>query len=502
MRIAVLLIWLVVAVIPAAGDEIVLRRGDVIVGRIVSQNAVNVTIDTMVNGVRATLTFPRSQIRTIERGDIPDSYFDVPEPVEDELSEGFDDGVEEPGELPGDSSVTARTVDAVPGALRYLAIPLQGEVGREITARGVRDALRMARRAQADAVVFVIETDGGRVIEADAIARVIEVERDNLRIFSVVSRAISVGIWPLSRSDRIFFEPGATAGAAVTYAHSRSTGSVEVDAKLNAATAARLVAAAEARGQSGCIYRAMVLMEAGLYRWTDAEGRVHVANTPAPPDAIDSVQIVSETGVLAITTRQAVELGFAEELPGRDLAAIGDLIQAPGWVLIGENAALAMHQAQRDLERRARSVELAQDRIRRTRERVAELASQVEQGRAYAIAADPGRLRIYHRGSSGTMTPESQMRWRQQTDEAVAKWNGVLASIGQLRTAERRAEQAIEQFNTALSREWEARLYLEEPDPLDLPPVDHGLDLAALEREANEKKLQLIARRSRTNIAR
>jgi hypothetical protein len=506
----------------ACGDEITLQSGQVVVGRIVKQTSANITIETMVGGKPATLTFPRTQVRSVVRGAVPDSFFEPAAPATPAApaspaaaggpgaaggaaGEGHERGeagassVGSDGELDeGDDSLELVPGDPASNAVRYLAVPLKGAVGQEITARGVRDAIRLARRARVQVVVFVIETDGGRVADAEAIVRVMEEERGELQYISVVSRALSAGIWPLSRSDHIFFEPGATAGAATAY--SVSTGSIAVDAKLNAALAARLASAAESRGQSGCVYRAMVLMEATLHQWRDGDGRVHVSGKAPPAGAIDPVEVVAASAVLALTSKQAAAIGFGVELPSKDLGAIGGLIGAPRWESAGTVGGGPMRAAQREIERRQKEVADAERRLIEAREQVIELARLVPKLASAADKADPGRITVYYREGSGVLTAESQLRWRQQTDEAVARWNDVLAGLSRLKSAERSAERALDQFNAALVREAETRLYSEMPEPLELAPVNHGLDIATLQREAEKKKESLLARRVRTNV--
>ena len=101
-----------------------------------------------------------------------------------------------------------------PVTMKYLAVPMSGAVGTEITARGVRNAVRAAKQKKADAVVFVIDTNGGRVADAEAIANVLDEERGNLRYYSIVVKTFSAGVWTLARSDQIFFAPGGPTGAA------------------------------------------------------------------------------------------------------------------------------------------------------------------------------------------------------------------------------------------------------------------------------------------------
>src|SRR5215468_11222453 len=73
----------------------------------------------------------------------------------------------------------------------YFTVPLKGTFGEEITAPGVRDAIRAAKTKKAAAVVFAFDTPGGRVADAQAIAAVMDKERGELKYYAVITRAIS-----------------------------------------------------------------------------------------------------------------------------------------------------------------------------------------------------------------------------------------------------------------------------------------------------------------------
>lgn len=130
---------------------------------------------------------------------------------------------------------------AIEGQVTYFEVPLKGEVGKEITAPGVRDAIKAAAGKKATCIVFILDTPGGRVADADLIAQVMDRERGGLKYYAIVNKAISAAVWPLSRMDRVFLAPGSATGAAVAFSVSGRSGSAEVDAKMNAAlTASRM----------------------------------------------------------------------------------------------------------------------------------------------------------------------------------------------------------------------------------------------------------------------
>lgn len=65
---------------PAAADEVLLRSGSTLTGRILEEHSAGLTIDTVTNGIRATLRLPRADIRSVTHGPVPDSFFARPVP--------------------------------------------------------------------------------------------------------------------------------------------------------------------------------------------------------------------------------------------------------------------------------------------------------------------------------------------------------------------------------------------------------------------------------------
>jgi hypothetical protein len=385
-----------------------------------------------------------------------------------------------------------------PNALRYFEVPLQGEVGKEITAPGVRDAIKAAASKQADVIVFVIDTPGGRVADADMIAKVMDRERAGLKYYAIVNRAISAAVWPLSRMDRVFFAPGATAGAAVAFSVSRQTGNAEVDAKMNAALTADVSAAAELRGQPGSVYRAMMLQSATLYRWKDGGGRFQLGET-APAGAKEVLELDGPGSVLAWTTDQAAESGFGTLLTSRDPATLGQHVGAEEWIKAGDGA-VQMTRAFRDIERDAKKVEKAKEDITETREKIVSIAKSLAGRVISARNADPrATVQVAYR-ESGTLTSESQMKWKRQSDVAINAWSDVVSLAGDLQRAERKAAAAVTDFNKAAAEELSSRLYEEKHEPIKLDPVEHNLDLRAIEREASETLARVRRERVRSKL--
>jgi hypothetical protein len=367
-----------------------------------------------------------------------------------------------------------------PVTMKYLAVPMSGEVGKEITARGVRAAVRAAKQKKADAVVFVIDTNGGRVADAEAISRVMEEERGNLRYYSLVVKTFSAGVWTLAQSDQVFFAPGGPTGAAVCFSYKPETGSAEVDAKFCAAVAAKLAGIAEAHGQLAPVYRAMVVKDERLFRFKDPGGRVCVSNLEPPAGSKDVREIDTSSSVLALTPAEAEEIGFGAALPSADPAEIGRLIGVTDWAEAGPPAKAMMVHAAKEVQAKAEAVATAADRVKHARDSIIEYASRLPN--QASIAASTG--------------PSNPSTWTQQCNAAIREWNEVLSLCNGIDQAKAAADRAVRDVNAARAREYEARLLAEKPEEMAMIPVELKQDVAAYRRQANQMIARLRSERS------
>jgi hypothetical protein len=377
----------------------------------------------------------------------------------------------------------------------YFEIPLKGEFGKEITALGIRDGMRAARSHKASAVVFVFDTPGGAVADAEAIAATIDKERGDkkgpqLKVYSVIHRAISASVWPLSHSDRIFFEPGAAAGAAVAFHWDLDTGNAEVNAKFNAAVSAEVAGAAEAHGQPGCVYRAMMIKEARLFAWPLPGGGYKLSDTKPDADVKGVVEIDSDQTVLAWTSEQAQKYGFGTIMPTSDLASLGPLLKSENWAPCGKDGASLMNRAFKDIERKKNDAEKAKEAIISHREAVVQAAERISAMADAADSSEPSKVL-----GNRTTGASAQIAWRNQSDKAIQNWNTVLSLLSDLERNERAAEQSVTDYNNARAKEYQARQYTEKYEPVKLEPIDKKLDVKLVRKYAQEAVSRLSAAR-------
>ncbi|MEN8374474.1 MAG: NfeD family protein [Gemmatimonadota bacterium] len=174
-------------------------------------------------------------------------------------------------------------------------IPINGVIELGL-APFVERSLEEAAEQGAVAAVLDIETPGGRIDAAQRIANA--VSDSEIPVYAFVNhRAFSAGALISLAADRIYMRPGSVIGAATPV---EGTGQ-KAPEKIVSAMRSEMRALAEARGLDPAVAEAMVDEDIGI------EG------------------VVEEGKLLTLTTEEAVDLGFAEQVEDYDalLADIG-----------------------------------------------------------------------------------------------------------------------------------------------------------------------------------
>jgi hypothetical protein len=393
--------------LPAAADVVLLQNGKAFEGKITSETAHEVVIDTVVSRIRLSMTFPRTDVRSIEHKPVPDGFFEaVATP-------------KEPAKKP--AAEPAKPVDpAAPGA--YLEVPLVGTFGEEIYPKGVEAALQAAVDRGIKHVVFRIKSGGGEVWAASKIAEVLGKFQGKVTTHVLIEEALSASIWVVFSCDTIEIAPGGTLGAAVVFKKDHSTGAAEVDKKLNSALAAELGAIAERHGRDPAIVRAMIMPEAELYSWTE-RGAVKISGQRPQPSPPDLTVLSTAEDVLTLTPDEATRLGLARKVDRADSSLVGPAEGLKEWVLVDGTGAQVFQKACR---------ESADARTELQR-----VATNLKEAIVTAVEEDP-RHHSYQVTPNGEMTSDSKRRWTELTDKALASWA--------------KAKQALTAFNQAVAK--------------------------------------------------
>jgi hypothetical protein len=398
----------------------------------------------------ARMTFPKEAVHEVVRSPLPPPRESGPA-------------------RPAETTTTEQT--------QYMEIPIEGEIGTAVLAKGVQEALDWARRITSIRhVVFRVRSPGGYVDEAEKIAQVMDAYRGTFTYHAFVNEASSAAIWIVFACDTIHMAPSSTFGGAVAYRIS-SSGNVDVDAKINSILGAKVRTLAERQGHSGAVANAMVVRQAAVYAWRDATGKVSIAeHCPSGVSAEDTILTDTDATVLTLTEGQAVRAGIAKAVVD-GVAGIGIALGLPGWRKASGYGEKSLVRAKKDRDREVKKRETeARDRevaIQANIERTKATILYIDQNTREATRNDPANFTYVFDTTTGLYTLESLRKRIAQTDRAIAAWNRVLVGV-----------------STLVNREKEA-------DRLGIPRAVHPLNLNQIALEAGRKIAQLQEDRNR-----
>lgn len=307
MRRLVYLLALLVFTIAARAEvgewvTITLKNGREHFGQIVEETDHKLVVSVQIGKVTSKLTFARSEIAKVE-------------------SQGYSDdkktNAKKPGATPSitkdDDELEAPAAPPAEGNGGYAIVPLKGAIGELITSDFLRAALTRAKNYRAEAVIFVVDSPGGMVLELERLREELDRYKGDVQVvFYTDHEAFSAAALLCLSSRKFYVGDGARVGAAVSYSRN-SSGSAEVDAKFNSAFAATWRALAEKAGRPGAIVDAMVLPEKALYADTSTTPWKVSGDEPADDAERKNIRTLDTPGaVLSLTADEAVATGAAD----------------------------------------------------------------------------------------------------------------------------------------------------------------------------------------------
>ena len=380
---------------------------------------------------------------------------------------------------------------------KCLLIPLHGEIGKEVTATGVKAALAFAKRANIQNVVLDFDTPGGSLADGEAIGRQIHEASQGVTVHGCITEAYSAAMWAIVECDDLWVMPDARSGAAVAFKKSKGAGGkvdLEVDRKFNAALAARLAGRAEAHGYPGLVFRAMVEMPAEVWVAKSAAGEVQLF--PSKPEGVAGAYCLDDAkSILALSADQMVELGIAKRVEagtakleaGATFGTFGKLVDGKRFMVLGATEAKSADAA----------VERALKAAKDSQQALATQTALVRQMAQRAQEADPARLKV-RTDRSGSITGESRQQWREATDRAVELWREVETSAGNLDAAKQSADATIKSLNDASARAQKVRLIEGTPEPVTAPAIPKAVDADSVRQLAESEIARLLQERDRS----
>lgn len=217
---------------------------------------------------------------------------------------------------------------------RYLVLPIDGQIGTDVTPQMVHDTLQFAVDHDVHHVVITVNTGGGFVPPAEACWNELHDYSDRLTYHGLLTKCISAGVWFAFSCDTLHITPTGYFGAASVY-DTLPDNSVKLNEKSSAIFAAEIASRAELKGYSPVILRGMIVPGAEVWAWSDQAGERHVTNYRPDPGAYsDMTQLDSPFTLLTLTASEAELAGVAKVLRG-GFDELGGALGYPDWARAG-----------------------------------------------------------------------------------------------------------------------------------------------------------------------
>ncbi|MBO6740148.1 MAG: hypothetical protein JJ916_09835 [Phycisphaerales bacterium] len=416
-------------------DTLTLKDGSVFEGKILEENGAEVVMEVVISNIKTTRTFPRYKVQSIEYAEVEEAEPEGDEskpsvkPADREAQQEKDTETELDEEATKDSPsarATARDrASARASRMYFMQIPIEGTIGEQTNATGLKNALLQARRRGVSHIVFTIDSPGGFLYDAIQALEVLKEFDDEFEYHAMVEEgAISAASIYVAASDHIWVRPGARVGGAVAYSNDTTSGAAEVDAKLNSIWAADIASRAQTKGHPPEVFRAMVEPAAEL--WVDAEGNTFTSR----PSSNGAQQLDNATSILTIRADQMIAIGMAEEFDA-DIDKLGDVLGLETWVEVKTLGIRAMKKAGGERE------ELS-ERYAEAMKVYIETLKDYE--RDHPASFDDYRYYTDLRGGEYADGPSFQ-KWRERTDRTIRHCDVLLEALARMASVNKRAEK-------------------------------------------------------------
>jgi ATP-dependent protease ClpP protease subunit len=264
----------------ARGDEVTLLDGKTFRGEVIAEDARSITLQMDLPGSSISLSrqFKKSQVKSVTR----------PKMV----------------------------------GPAYATLPVDGEIGKEVTAASLQAGFDEAKRAGAKYVVLDIDSGGGSIKELLSILDVVTSAQSNCQVVAYVHNAYSAAAILAMSCKQIYVTPRGVIGAAVHYMMTKN-GPADVEAKFMSALEAKERAYIAAAGHDPLFLRGMMEMDVELHLETNLAGHPMLSTEGAG-------KVIKAKGtILTLTAAEAVETGLAH--PAADIAEVGKQVAGGAW---------------------------------------------------------------------------------------------------------------------------------------------------------------------------
>lgn len=200
-------------------------------------------------------------------------------------------------------------------------VPIKGVIDLGLSGF-IKRALEDAKKAEAKAVIFEIDTFGGRVDAAFEICEYIEGLGTIPAYAYVINQAWSAGALIALACDKIFMAPGSSIGSAEPKAMGVAGSEELTDEKTISAVRAKFKAIAEENGHSANLAQGMVDKDIELNK-VNVKGKIQIMTSEETQEAITKygdADVVAEKVIkpagklLNLTAKESKELGLCYEI--------------------------------------------------------------------------------------------------------------------------------------------------------------------------------------------
>lgn len=293
----------------------------------------------------------------------------------------------------------------------YVQIPIVGDIGFSVTADGIRQALASAEQFKPQYVVFLIDSNGGKVDTTIQICDLIVDARKDFKIVASVKKAYSAAAMITMACPDIYMMPNGVIGAAVPFVLTR-TGPRDIQAKFASALEAKMRNYAIAAGHDDLLLRGMMELNLPIYLKTkDGKPTLDTAGPGA---------VVKPAGqILTLTATDAARCGLARD--ATDLADVGRQVTGGAWYEISSqpgNTAAAVA----DANQQQKSAQFEQNRELLSRLNAASLQRQQANSIVQEALQLNGKIAADHQAIN-----DLAVTCNKQTDQIISDYHNAVA---------------------------------------------------------------------------
>ena len=289
--------WMLI-VVPATAlaDKVVKTDGTVYEGKILEERTSWIIMEVHKGEAKFTIPIPRVQVKSIVHGQGQKARTQPAEPAAKPVGPG------------------------------YYPLPIQGQIGIDVRADFLAEALKEVRAKKPDYVVLYFDSPGGSVQEMNRLLTVLEQARKELRIVALVRRALSTAAVLAMACPEIYITPAGQIGRAAGPAPDEQGQLVPLTSAEQQEVRRRLLEVARQVGHPELVAQAMA----------DPKVEMCIRVQDGKPGAFKGRGgrvICTNEELLLLTGRDAVDAALAKGI-GDDVASLHKDMGLKGWHVV------------------------------------------------------------------------------------------------------------------------------------------------------------------------